>query len=101
MNCLFQDGIKGLSLDRNCEDNFLIGLNAPTASVHHPEEVGFDPTHPGHFKFSTKKLVLGGEAAYGRAVRLIDDDPMIVKLSQDVLPFLGPPPFLVYIQFCL
>jgi hypothetical protein len=73
------------------ERNFLALLGAPTGAIHHPEEVGLDPTHAAETKFSAKALLLRCVFSNGWPVSLIYDYGVHVELGEDVLAGLRPP----------
>ena len=77
--------------DAQAQDDFLPLLHAPTAAVHHPQEVGLHPTHAAEAVVRTAEVaMLNGVATNGRSISLIDDNAGVVMVSKDVLALFGP-----------
>src|SRR5262245_25628123 len=83
------------------QDHLLALFAAPAAPVHHPEEVGLDPTHSREAELSAEVSMLRREVADGRAVRLVDHDRLLIEVCEEVAPLLGPAGVLLDIGLCL
>src|SRR5713101_6316332 len=90
MHCLRQKAIEAGSAESYRKDDLLSLLARPSAAIHHPEEVRFDPRHAGKRKFAAKVAMLCRKVADGGPVGLIDNDGMVVELSEDVAARPGP-----------
>ena len=71
-------------LHANRERHFLIDLRSPTRPEHHPQEVWFNPRHPGERESGAKCTVLGRVTANLATICLIDDDRFVIELSENV-----------------
>jgi hypothetical protein len=91
MNGTNENFLKASPAQSHSDCDFLTFLGTPTGAIHHPEEVGFDPTHAAEAKFTTKELVLSCVFSNGWPVSLIHDNCVRIELGEDVLTGLGPP----------
>src|SRR5262245_17265729 len=92
MHSLGQNRIKGLSLHSDGERYFLIRFGAPPGTKHHPQEIRLNPTHSIESKVATKITMTSCKISNGSAVRLINNNRLLVKLGQDMPPSPWPSP---------
>src|ERR1017187_4483328 len=100
MNSSPENLIKACPPQMYCEHNLLTLLHAPTRPIHHPKEVGLDPTHAFEAEFTPKPLILHREEADGRAISLINHHCVRVELGEDAPSGHRPALQLFQIGFC-
>jgi hypothetical protein len=81
---LRQQVIETAAPQSNGQDDLLIRLRAPTAAIHHPQEVRLDPTHARERELAAERAMLGREASDARAIGLVDDDAVAIELRENV-----------------
>lgn len=99
MYCLSQKAIEAGSPESYSKDDLLSLLASPSAAIHHPEEIRFDPRHTSKRKFAAKVPMLCRKVADGEPVCLVDNDGMVVELGKDVAARPGPASKLSQIGF--
>src|SRR5258708_61279 len=99
MHRLRQQQIERRPPEPHSKDDLLPLLAGPPATIHHPEEIRLYPAHPLQAKFSPKVARARCEVTDRGAVRLIDDDGVIIIVSENMTTRLRPTSTLGQIWF--
>src|SRR5262249_29233185 len=99
MNSFGENEIEGLSFDCDGESDFLVRFRSPSRTIHHPQEVWFDPAHSTQFEFAAKISVCCSKMADRGPIGLVNNDRVLVKLSENMSATRGPSFDLIFIGF--
>src|SRR5215471_14545419 len=97
MHSLPEYFVEGGASQMDRKGSLLAFLSPPTGAKHHPKKVRLDPAHAVQAELSTELLMLHRELSDGRAVCLIDNDCLVIKLRQHMPPRGRPTAQLVWI----
>src|SRR5260221_9190291 len=99
MHRLPQQQIERRPSEPHSQDDLLPLLAGPPATIHHPEEIRLYPAHPLQAKSSPKVAMARCEVTDRGTVRLIDDDGVIIIMSEKMTTRLRPTSTLGQIGF--
>jgi hypothetical protein len=64
----------GMTFDSYCQGYFLFWFRPPLGTIHHPEKIGFNPTHAIETKFAAEIPIRRRKMTDRRAISLINDN---------------------------